>query len=457
LRVVTNRQRQVAFGAIVFFVILVIWLFMRGGGYHVNAIFESGGQLVKGANVTVGGKAIGKVESITLTDGNQANVKMKIKDSSLDPLHVGTTATIRQFSLSGVANRFVALAPGPNSAPKIEDGGVIPADDTEAPVDLDSVLNAFTPKVTKGLQGFIKGSAVQYSDDPSTPLNETTYGNQALRYIAPFFDSGARLAHSVAQDDATLADFLIVSDRATTTLAEQKTQIQAMFTNLTRFTTAVSAESEELDKALAVLPTTLREGTIAFRQLRPTFAALENLSDKSDPIGNDGGDGLASLFRKLKPLIDNSEPTLGYLRELVKQGGANNDLTDLFAGQPSLTKKARTAFPNSTTAMQSAQIWLEFIRPYTPELTSWFSHFGQIAANYDANGHYVRVATQTGNFKLNGSNQLTPSNDKSLSQYGKTGTARCPGSAAQPGADGSNPFTAGGTVDCDSSIQTPGP
>ncbi|MGK2877186.1 MAG: MlaD family protein [Solirubrobacterales bacterium] len=444
-------------GALIVAVLIVIWLVMRGGSYEVNARFETGGQLVKGANVTVGGKAIGTVESITLTDGNQANVKMKINDESLDPLHRGTTATIRQFSLSGVANRFVAVAPGPNNAPEIPDGGVIEADDTESPVDLDQLLNSFTPNVTKGLQGFIKGSAAQYKDDPSTPLNETAYGNQALRYIAPFFDAGARLAHSVAKDDETLASFLIVSDRATTTLAEQKEQIKAMFTNLTRFTTAVSSESEELDKALAILPTTLREGTIAFRQLRPTFAALENLSDKSDPIGKNGGDGLAELFIKLKPLIDNSEPTLGYLREMVKQGGKNNDLTDLFAGQPSLTKKAKTAFPNSTSAMQTGQIVLQFLRPYTPELTSWFSRFGQIAANYDANGHYVRVATQTGNFKLNGSGELTPSNDQSLAEYGKTGTSHCPGSGAQPAGDGSNPFTAGGALDCDASNQIPGP
>lgn len=454
---VTKRQRQIVIGALVAALLIVIWLVMQSGGYVVNARFETGGQLVKGANVTVGGKAIGKVESITLTDNNQANVKMKINDESLDPLHRGTTATIRQFSLSGVANRFVALAPGPNNAPEIPNEGIIATDDTESPVDLDQLLNSFTPKVTKGLQGFIKGSAAQYKDDPSTPLNETTYGNQALRYIAPFFDAGARLAASVSKDDETLADFLVVSDRATTTLAAQKEQIEAMFTNLTRFTTAVSSESEELDKALAILPTTLREGTIAFRQLRPTFAALENLSDKSDPIGKDGGEGLADLFIKLKPLIDNSEPTLGYLRQMVTQGGKNNDLTDLFAGQPSLTKKAKTAFPNSTTAMQTGQIVLQFLRPYTPELTSWFSHFGQIAANYDANGHYVRVATQTGNFQLDGSNQLTPTNDQSLAQYPKTGTARCPGSAAQPAGDGSNPFTAGGTLDCDPSIQTPGP
>jgi phospholipid/cholesterol/gamma-HCH transport system substrate-binding protein len=455
--VVTTRQRQLVIGAIILAVLVILWLLMRSGGYYVNARFETGGQLVKGANVTVGGKAVGKVDSITLTDDNQANVRMRIDDDSLTPLHRGTTATIRSFSIPGVASRVVAVAPGPNNAQEIPDNGVIIADDTESPVDLDQVLNSFNPKVTKGLQGFIAGSAEQYADDPSTPLNETTYGNQALRYIAPFFDAGARLAHNISSDDETLASFLVVSERASTTLADQDEQIQAMFTNLTRFTKAVSAESEELDRALAVLPETLRQGTQAFAAMRPTFAALENLSDKSDPIGENGGDGLAPLFRKLKPLVENSEPALNYLSKMVKQGGSNNDLTDLFAGQPSLTKKAKSAFPNSTTAMQTGQIILQFLRPYTPELTSWISHFGQIAANYDANGHYVRVSTQTGNFQLNGSNQLTPSNNQTLQQYGQTGTARCPGSGAQPAADASNPFAEGGTVDCDSSIQIPGP
>lgn len=454
---VSQRQRNVVIGLIVLAVIIIIWLIMRGGGYTVNAKFQTGGQLVKGADVTVGGKAIGTVKSITLTDNNQANVEMEIKDDSLKPLHRGTQATIRQFSLSGVANRFVALQPGPNNAAEIPNNGVIEFDDTESPVDLDQLLNSFTPKVTKGLQDFIKGSASQYADDPSTPLNETTYGNMALRYIAPFFDAGARMAHAVAKDDETLADFLIVSDRATTTLAEQKEQMTALFTNLTRFTTAVSAESEELDRALAILPTTLREGTIAFRQMRPMFDALEELSDKSAPLGEDGGDGLAPLFRKLQPLAENAEPTLSYLRKMINQGGKNNDMTDLLAGQPSLTKKAKTAFPQSTTAMQTGQIVLSFLRPYTPEITSWFTHFGQIAANYDANGHYVRVSNQTGNFKFNGSGELTPSNDQSLQQYTKTGTARCPGSAAQPAADASNPFTEGGTLDCDPSLQVPGP
>ena len=112
-------------------------------------------------------------------------------------------------------------------------------------------------------------------------------------------------------------------------MAGQKEQLTAMFRNLTAFTQAVSSESEELDEALAMLPTTLREGTMAFAQLRPAMAALEKLSDQSDADRRERRNGLAPMFRKLQPLLDNAEPTLDDLRLLMRQSGNNNDLTDL--------------------------------------------------------------------------------------------------------------------------------
>ena len=33
----------------------------------------------------------------------------------------------------------------------------------------------------------------------------------------------------------------------------------------------------------------------------------------------------------------------------------------------------------------------EYARSYTPDFASWLTNFGQLAANYDANGHYARV------------------------------------------------------------------
>lgn len=448
---VTKQQRAIVIGFIAFTVLVIAWLLLRGGGYYVNADFQTGGQLVKGANVSVGGVAVGKIDSITLTDDNQARVRMRIDRKDLTPLHRGTVATVRLASMSGVANRYVALSPGPNSAPEVPDGGVIGADDTNSPVDLDQLFNTFTPEVTEGLRNFLKGSASQYADNPDTPLDETVYANQGLRWIAPFFDAGARIAASVSKDEEALSSFLVVSERATSTVASQKEQLTALFRNLTAFARAVSAESEELDKALAVMPATLREGETAFARLGPAMTALENLSDESGPLADD----LAPMFEKLMPLLENAEPTLHDLRLMMRQSGKNNDLTDLLANQPGLTKIARYAFPNSTRGMQKADPILDFLRPYTPDLTAWISHFGQIASNYDANGHYIRVQTVTGRFNYDGT-ELDPNSDKSLAQYPKTGTDRCPGAATQGAADASNPFTDDG-LDCNPAIVPPGP
>ena len=111
-------------------------MFGDGGGYKVHAVFESAGQLVKGNEVRVGGQPIGSITDIDLDDEANAVVTMKVEDD-LAPLHDGTTATIRATSLSGIANRYISLSPGPNSAREIDDGGRIGTDNTSAPVDLD--------------------------------------------------------------------------------------------------------------------------------------------------------------------------------------------------------------------------------------------------------------------------------------------------------------------------------
>src|SRR3954469_1244428 len=136
-------------------------MFSGGSGYTVTATFENAGQLVKGNYVEVAGRPVGKVKSIELDPHAQARVKLSV-GSGFDPLHEGTTAVVRATSLSGIANRYVEIHPGPNSAPKIDDGGEIGSDRTQAPVDLDQLFNTLDPKTRKGLQDIIQGGATQY-------------------------------------------------------------------------------------------------------------------------------------------------------------------------------------------------------------------------------------------------------------------------------------------------------
>ena len=114
-----------ALAVLVAVVIVAVLLFTGGGGYTVTAEFLNAGQLVNGNEVDIGGRPVGTVSDISLDDNGRALVKMELTDHT--PLHEGTTAVIRVTSLSGIANRYVAIEPGPNSAAKIRDGGRIAA------------------------------------------------------------------------------------------------------------------------------------------------------------------------------------------------------------------------------------------------------------------------------------------------------------------------------------------
>jgi phospholipid/cholesterol/gamma-HCH transport system substrate-binding protein len=105
---------------------------------------------------------------------------------------------------------------------------------------------------------------------------------------------------------------------------------------------------------------------------------------------------------------------------------------------------------------------LEFIRPYTPEITGWLRDFGSSSANYDANGHYARIQPTFNAFQFTDNpagGVLTPLDpNQRFDGYITNQLRRCPGSASQTPPDGSAPWRdVSGTLDCDPSQTLPGP
>src|SRR5215211_279187 len=122
--------RGVAVAALALAIVLVAVLLLRGGGTHeYDLVFQNAGQLVKDDDVQVGGRRVGSVRKITLTDDNRALVHIEVREPYA-PLHEGTTAAIRLTSLSGIANRYIALTPGSTSAKEIDDRAALPAGST---------------------------------------------------------------------------------------------------------------------------------------------------------------------------------------------------------------------------------------------------------------------------------------------------------------------------------------
>jgi phospholipid/cholesterol/gamma-HCH transport system substrate-binding protein len=440
--------RGVTLAVLAVAVVVVVLLVTGGTKHEYTLVFQSAGQLVKDNDVQIGGRRIGRVADIKLSSKNLAEVKIQV-DKPYAPLHVGTTATIRSGSLSGVANRYISLAPGPNSAPKIDDGATLGLDKTTTSVDLDALFNTLDPDTRKALQNVIKGSSTQYD-------GKGAKANEALKYFNPALSTTSRLVNELNRDQQSLQDFIIYTARATTALAERRDDVSGLVSNANTAAGAIASESDALNEALKALPQTLRQGNTTFVNLRSTLDDLDQLVDASKPVAPK----LAPFFKQLRPLITDARPTIRDLRTLISRPGAGNDLIDLLNKQPRLTQVATPAFKDTIKGLQQGTPVLQFIRPYAPDLIGWFRDFGQTTANYDANGHFARISPIVNAFQFTDTpaggtlTALKPADRQVGLQSGKI--RRCPGSATQTAPDGSNPYTPEGS-DCDSSITPPGP
>jgi phospholipid/cholesterol/gamma-HCH transport system substrate-binding protein len=446
-----TSSRGLALGALALVVLVAGWLVLRSsGGTEYKLLFQNAGQLVKDDDVQVGGRRVGSVRDIRLTPHNEAEITIEVGDE-FAPLHRGTTAVIRATSLSGIANRYVALSPGPNNAPELDDGSVLAQDKTTSIVDLDQLFNTLDPRTRKGLQELVQGNATWYA-------GKGEQANEAARYFAPSLASSRRLVDEVVRDQQTLTDFLRNAQKTVTTIASRRDDLSNLVSNANATAEAIGSENVALGRALGILPVTLRKANTTFVNLRSTLDDLDVLVSESKPATKD----LAKLFGELRPLVRDARPTIRDLSTLVRRSGPDNDLTDLLRKAPRLERVARPALANTQVALRDSTPVLAFVRPYTPDLIGWLRDFGQGAANYDANGHFARIQPMFNAYNFDDNptgGVLTPlPPDQRLAGLQTGVIKRCPGSATQPPADGSAPWRdGGGNLDCDPKLYPSGP
>ena len=446
-----TAARIAAAGALALAVALAVWLLLFRGpsGTEYTLIFQNAGQLVTDDDVQVGGRRVGSIREIELTDDNQAAIKVVVEEPYA-PLREGTQAVIRLTSLSGIANRYVALTPAPGDAEELPDGATITTESTTDVVDLDQIFNTLDDQTRGDLSDVIKGFATQYA-------GKGEEAGLSAKYFNPLLSSSRALTQQLTEDEAALTEFLVNSSRAATTIAERRDDLADLVGNANATAEAIGSENVALARALGLLPTTLRRANTTFVNLRATLDDLDVLVAASKPATKD----LAPFLRQLRLLVTAARPTIHDLRLAVRRSGPNNDLVDATRKMPALQRAASPAFRDGRQALVRAQPVLEFARPYTPDFIGWVRGFGQGASNYDANGHFARIQPIFNAFQFTDNpagGLLTPVPPANRMDGVETGVIRrCPGAATQRPADGSAPFTDGGGLDCDPSLVLPGP
>ena len=456
-------MRVAVVGVVVLAAGVAAWLLLGSGrDYRVNATFVSASQLVEGNLVRVAGEQIGTVEDITLTEDGQASVEMTITAEGYAPLRQGTTATVRQLSLSGQANRYVDLRLASADRPDIESGGEIGTARTESAVDLDQLFNTFGPETREGTRRTIR----LFGELNAGKADEA---EAALRYFSPALSSSTRLFAELNRNRPALERFIVESSRLFTDVAARDDDVAGRVQNLGTTLSALESRRDELGDAIGVLPDFLRRSNSTFVNLRSTLDALDPLVADAKPVVRDK---LRPLFDELRPFARDAEPTIRDLSRTIRRPGADNDLIEFLRVQPEVrriaTESARRngaerpgAFPSIRAASEGVTPQLAFQRPYTVDAVGWLDDFSTSGA-YDALGGFSRAGLQLNAFTFSpvagGLLPVPPAlrDEVFAANVATERVDRCPGSVERPAPDGSNPWRPSPSYDCNPALTPPG-
>jgi phospholipid/cholesterol/gamma-HCH transport system substrate-binding protein len=420
-------------GAVLVAIALVAIVLLAGdSAYTVTARFINAGQLVKGNPVQSGGAPIGSVEEIDITDDGRAAIRISIDDDHA-PLRFGTRAQIRQFSQSGIANRYVDLTMPPNGSDEIPDGGTIGTDRTTSAVDLDELFNTLDPKTRKALQGFFKGQAEQFRGHGEE-------ANIGFQYLNPALATSGRLFEELARDQPLLERFLVDSSKLVTALAERRDDLAGLIGHLSTTTGALGSQKAALAESIGRLPPFMRRANTTFVNLRAALDDVDPLVDASKPVARK----LGPFLMGARAFAHGARPTIRDLRLTIGRRGPRNDLVDYLDSVPRLASialetrnrslapggrrlavgRVRGAFPESVDAFRSGGEIIGFARPYTNDFLGWLDDFSTTGA-YDALGDYSRASISF--------DEVISGSPVKRGQY-----RRCPGGADIAAPDGSN-------------------
>jgi phospholipid/cholesterol/gamma-HCH transport system substrate-binding protein len=434
MRTFSGIGRVAALGAVIAAVALVALLLFGGGtgGYKVKARFLNAGQLVNGNPVQVGGVPVGSVKDIKIADNGQAEITLEI-DEDHSPLRRGTLAAIRQFSQSGIANRYVDLTMPPNGSEEIPDGGTIDSDNTKTQVDLDQLFNTLDPDTRADLQRFFKGSSQMFA-------GRGQQAREGFHYLNPALSTSSRLFNELTRDTPVLERFLVDSSKLVTAVAERRDDLAALIGNLNETTRALGNQKAALADSISLLPPFMRRANTTFVNLRSALNEVDPLVEASKPVAK----RLGPFLTQARAFAADAEPTVRDLSRTVRRRGPANDLINLLDSFPPLADiavatKRRTASPGgrpvdvgvtdgafqeTVEAFKKGAPEIALGRAYTTDFLGWADDFSTTGGGFDALGAMGR-----GHLSF-AENHGGPIREH---QY-----RRCPGAAEAPAADGSN-------------------
>jgi virulence factor Mce-like protein len=395
--------------------------------YSVSVDVANASELVKNADVRVGGARVGQVLTITPEPGTKqwphpfARLGLALQ-TNLEPLAPDTRYQVRLASVLG--GKYLEIIPGTSKKHGLPDGGTFtlnanPKLNHNVPfVDLDTAFATFGPKTQQGLRKAIGefGDAV---------AGRGTQFNDAIASLRGLIGPLENLLRVVSDPSTRLSQFLSGLSGTTGALAGVAPTISSLLSDAA--TTFAAVDVPALGQSLDQLPPTESLGTTVLTNSRPVLSDAATLVQALKPSASllpkaaQRLDALVTsatpVFKRAPGLAAALESALTTVDALAKDPAATQTFTIL--GSSDLATFGASAFVGLGAILRSAST-AQFACNTT---ALWVRNFQDALSEGDASAPWLRFSPIIEGSQMFA--QSTPSPNLHLNPYPQENASEC--------------------------------
>jgi ABC-type transporter Mla subunit MlaD len=343
---------------LIFLLILIPTLFVAFTKYNpfyspyvVTAYFESANNLKKGYSfVRIAGVNVGQVSQIEALPDGTAKVEMQIEKIGW-PVHEDAEVKIRpRIFLEG--NFFVDVHPGSPSSPVLPDDGtgVIPINQTSAPVQLGQVLTTLQADTRENLRTLL----AEYSINALKGDGAKGF-NRSIRYWPPAYKSTSLVNTALlGTRPHDLSEGVLRGQKETfEALTTDEESLKDIITNLDITGNALARADAQLEDDMVALRDLLRVGPSALRSVDRALPPLRAFSRDALPG-----------VRSTPAALDAATPLLREARQLFSERELKGLSRDLRQAVPDVVRLNRAVIPFLEQTAPLASCTSEVINPW---------------------------------------------------------------------------------------------
>jgi virulence factor Mce-like protein len=310
-------------------------------GYRITIPMQQAANLVSGSDVEIAGVTIGKVVDVSRA-GSGADVSIQLQ-TRFSPLRYGATAIARTKTLLGEG--YIELAPGPEDARPIPDGGTLPGSQVRPSVELDQFVSTFNPATRARLRQLLGGLANAFG-------GRQQQLNDSFGWAQPFSASFSQVLSAVQSQRADLGRVVSSAGKVMHAIGQREGAVQAVITA----GNAVLGATADRNVALAA----------TVRELAPFLGQLQATSDAITAAAPDLNAAVAALL-PAAPLL---RPALAEVEQAAPQ------FRSLFAALPSTLAAGKRGLPSLGKIVDAARNGFRQFYPTSRQLIPFMQLFG---------------------------------------------------------------------------------